>query len=120
MTKGKAMGTNVVDFEMLKFARAIAEEFESKLGSEIKRARSNGFKLTYRLEEEEQIGRGTINVARVRLIPETNLQRTRFHRMGQACIEGRTDYVEPKETFDAIKSAVDVVFELANEAGVLT
>lgn len=114
------MGTNVVDLELIKFAKKIAEEFELKLGSEIRRAKKFGFKLTYRLEDEEQIGRGTIHVARVRLIPETNRQRTRFHRMGQECIEGRADYIEPNETFDALKLAVDVVFNLANDAGVLT
>jgi hypothetical protein len=112
------MGTNVIDLNAVRMAHAIAEEFEKKLGSEIKRAVRNGFKLTYKLEEEEQIGRGTINVARVRLLPESTNAVADLRLMGQAFIEARADYLDPGDVFDAIKAAVDAAFSLATDAGV--
>lgn len=110
---------NVVNLDAVRAARAIADEFEQKLGAEIKRAQKAGFKLVYRLDQEEQIGRGTVNVATVRLLPESNRQRTRFHRMGQAAIQGEVRYLEPPDVFDALKEAVDVAFGFAADAGVM-
>lgn len=117
------MGTNVINLEAVRAARAIADEFDAKLGDEIKRAKKNGFVLKYRVEAIEKLGGGeakprAFGDAVVRLLPESNRARTRLHRMGQAFIEAHAEYEDPSHTIEAVKAAVDAAFELATDAGV--
>lgn len=108
----------VVDMNMIRAAREIADEFDRRLGSEITRAKRAGCKLVYKLEEEEQIGRGTIFVARIRIVPVGDEAKRKMKRHGAQAIEGRADYEDAEHAFDALKAAVDEAFTLAQDAGI--
>lgn len=112
--------SNVVDFNDLKAAAFIAEQFKVKMSSEIDKARREGCRLDYRLGEEEQIGRGVIFFAEVRLVPTADSAKRKFSRCGHAYAVGRADYEDPADSFDALKDAVDKVFELAATEGVIS
>lgn len=117
--EGNGSLMSVVNLDDVRAAQAIAEEFNTKLGSEIKRADKAGCKLVYRLEIEDQIGRGELNVALIRLLPVTNRARLRMKKHGAEAIQARADFLEPEDTFDALRAAVDEAFKLAGDAGLL-
>lgn len=116
----------VVDLDAIREARKLAEIIERAFGDEIRRAKSHGCKLMVKLEQEEQLGRGEIGVARVRLVPETNNAKVRMRRAGIAAngeaassIEARADFADPTDTDSAIKAAIDQAFELARDGGMI-
>jgi hypothetical protein len=114
----------VVDLSKVKEARRLSELVDRFFGDKIKEARRHGCKLMVKLEEEEQMGRGFIYVARIRLVPESNHAQVRMSRAAAGLgiqsrvIEGRADYTEPQEAHDAIGAAIEVVLQLARDAGV--
>lgn len=109
----------VVDINQVRAARAIANEFSERFGNDIKRARSSGYKLMYRLQNEEQIGRGTLHVVEVQLVPVSDRAKRKLRRLEVAAVQGRADYVDPPDLFEAMRDAIDVAFEFANDQGVL-
>lgn len=115
----------VVDLQKVRNAQRAAAMIEKAFGSEIRRARAHGFKLMTRIEAEEQIGRGEIYVARVRLLPQTDSATDKLRAIPpnaagerMIAIEGRADYLEPGEAADAIKTAIDEAFTFALDNGV--
>lgn len=109
----------VLDINALLTAKKIADEFHRRFDGEIQKAKRAGYKLVYKLEQEEQIGRGTANVVRVRLIPEAHVRIRQLARLGQTAIEGKAWYDEPIDVFDGIKDALEVAFDFASDHGVI-
>lgn len=106
----------VINLDAYRAASYIADEFKRRFATEIAEARRCGVKLRYVLETEEQIGRGTLHVARVRIYPNAEGPRRKFHSMGQECIEGRADYIEPPDAFDAIAAALKEAWTLGKDS----
>lgn len=107
------------DLDTLRLAATLADEFEKRFKSELAQAKRAGLKLVYKLEQEEQIGRGTLNIARIRLLPISDVQKRKFKRHQAVAIEGRADYLDPVDAFDALKTACDVAFEHARDAAII-
>lgn len=109
----------VLDINALLTAKKIADEFKRRFEPDIGRARRAGYKLVYRLEQEEQIGRGTINVCRVRLVPEAHSRQRQLQRLGMGAIEGKAWYEDAIDVFDGIRDAIAVAFDFASDNGVI-
>lgn len=112
------MGT-LVDFNALIAAKRIAEEFKRRFEGDIAKAERAGYKLVYKLETEEQIGRGEIFLVRVRLIPKAHKRVRDLRRIGQAAIEGKAWYEDAPDVFDALKDAIEIAFDFASDNGVI-
>lgn len=119
------MNENVIDLDVVRDARRVAAIIERTFGSELDRAKRNGCKLLVKVDEVEQIGRGTLFKARARLTPDTNNMKTRFARAAgdsvkgtATAIEGQVDYIDPRDADEAMKDAIDEAFRLAVDAGV--
>lgn len=105
----------VLDFNVLLQAKQIADEFRRVFSGDIEKAKRAGYKLRYRLDVEEQIGRGKLFVAIVVLVPEGHSAKRKCERLGQAYMQAEARYEEPPDAIKAIKEAVECVLDFASD-----
>lgn len=108
--------SNVISLEDVRAAAYIAAEFEAKFSFEIERAKKAGVKLLYSLDQEEQIGRGTLFFAKVRIVPIADGPKRKFRAQNATSIDARADYTEEGDALDAVKAAIDEAWTLGKDA----